>query len=260
MNKINITIKIMLSAILILTSSCSISQVRETETISFANVNTSKLQKKTSGDISYSEFIYSPSKWPLEDFISGLSSGRFDEAIRNLDISYRPSNVDNELMLNLIKNGFIPVYVEIQNNGASDVPLSLNEFTLTDGKEKMAPLKRSELPNRVSRFSPGNVAENATTLTGVVVFAALIVAVMAAAGPGNYNLGAGGTDSKWFGRGDGLADQGTLKSSTVITSINYGDALLADKVLKPGETAQGLLFFQTKNQRPPMHPQLQLQQ
>lgn len=259
MKKTSIVLRIFISAMLAITSSCVAKQVRETESVSFEKIDTSKLPIKKTGTFEYSEFIYSTSKWPLENFISGIAAGRFDEAIKNLDITYRPSNVDSEMMLNLVRNGFIPVFVKIQNTGLIEAPLNLKDFVLIDSGSSLTPLKKQDLPNRTSHFSAGNVVDNAANLTGIVVFTALIVAVIFAAEPGNYNIGGGGTDNMWFGAGDGKANSdNSLKSTTVITNISYGNALLTDRILKPGETIQGLLFFQTKNLKPPVKPKLEL--
>jgi hypothetical protein len=227
--------------------------VIETRTLNFKNI-TSNLKQKNEGPFQYADLIYTTSKLPLEDFFSGLLKGRFNEALSEIDITYHPSNIDNDLVERLVKNGITPVFLTVRNTTSAPVQLKLKNFTLKDRNEVLLPVSQNELPAKISRFSPQNMADNILSVTaGVLVVVAVIFVVIASGhGASNIDMPANTFD----GNDSGLF---SVKDTTVVTKIDYGKILLQDQILQPKQAAQGVIFFQTKTGRPPVRPILKLQ-
>jgi len=236
------------------TASCVSQPVHEVRNLNLARINTSGLPIRTNNDIQFSEMIYSGSKLPLEDFFNGVMTGQFTNALKNLDVLYHPSNTDNEVLLELISHGIVPVFVSIKNRSQKDLPFDPQKFVLIDNRVAHTPISKKEIPDRITRFSTANATINVINVGAVVLLIAGILAVLVTTRANiPSNLGSGGSSGS--GSNGELYE---LKGTTFITKIDYGKLILESTTLQPGETVQGLLFFQTKNQKPPMKPSLKL--
>ncbi len=246
-------LRIFIALIFSFTGACVSKPVHEVKNLNLDKVNATGLPSRSVNDLQYSEMVYSTAKLPLEDFFNGVMTGQFIDALKNLDILYHPSNTDNDVLLELINHGIVPVFVSIQNKGSTAVQFNPQNFVLVDNSTNLSPISKAEIPNRITRFSATNAAKNVVNVGAVVVLMAAVLAVLVAARtslPGTLTDTGMGTGSN--------GELYELKGTTIITKVEYGKLILENTILQPGETVQGLLFFQTKNQKPPAKPQLQL--
>jgi hypothetical protein len=193
--------------------------------------------------------VYLPSKLPLEDFFTRLSYGEFSQAFKKFDLNYRGSNTNDGALRELIRNGFIPVYVQVENRGAKPLLISENNFVLTDGVARVHAINAADVPMEITKFSPEALAANTFNVGVVVVgMAALVVALVAIAGSCNgacnFN-GFGNTPD--FQSSPASGDSMVLNGLTKTTVIDYNAYLLSQKPLEPGHKTEGLLLFHMRN-------------
>jgi hypothetical protein len=247
-------LKIFVAFIFSLTTSCVSKPLRENHTLNINRIDASSLPEKSTGSLQYSEQIYTTSKLPLEDFFNGVMTGQFVNALKNLDILYRPSNTDNEVLLELLGHGIVPVFIKVHNAGGNPMQFNPQQFSLVDNGVNHSSINKSELPDRITKFSTANAASNVINVGAVIILMTAVIAAMVAARsnlPGHISEGA-------FNSGGSSTELYELKGTTIITKIDYGSLILEPKVLQPKETVQGLVFFQTKNQKPPAKPVLKM--
>jgi len=203
-----------------------------------------------SGDLKTSSVVYLPSKLPLEDFFTRMGHGEFSAAFKKFDLNYRASNTNDEALRELIRNGFVPVYVLIENRGTTPMIISEKNFVLTDGVARMHAIAAHDVPIELTKFSPEAFAANTFNIGVVVVgMTALVVAlaVIATNCQGNCYSGLSNLDFHGPGSSSSSDDPPVLNDLTKITVIDYNSYLLSMKPLQPGEKAEGLLLFHMKN-------------
>jgi hypothetical protein len=197
--------------------------------------------------------VYHPSQLPLNDFFSRLKRGDYKEAFKKIDLRYRPKNYSDEVMTELLDEGFVPVYVKVKNEGAAPVSFDEKSFTLKyNGSEKKA-FYSEYLPKEFEHFNPKAVAANVYNGTLVIVGFAAVLAVVIM-GHGNMPSIPGGSSSGSGGGGGSGEDIYNNVSKKV--RVDYKNYLISKTELKPGEEAKGLLFFNIENDSLPLDAQI----
>lgn len=220
----------------VLSSGCIHTPDYETKNMELPRIQ-EDLSVKAFGDAKIRNAIYLPSKLPLADFFSRVRRGEFTTAFKKIDLNYRSSNTNDEVLENIIESGFIPVYVEIKNQG--QIPLIFNEknFTVvTDQKETKAFYAES-LPQEFKKFNSSAAAANVIN-TGIVIvgFAAVLGAMIFI-----QNNSSGGESPHPPNTGN--ESQRIYNNITKTTHVDYKSYLISATTLKPGESKSGLLFF-----------------
>lgn len=212
------------------------------------NLTSQKSLKEIKGpsNLRINSVVYTESTYPLETFLKKLLAGDFNEAIQKVNLHYKPSNVDNRLLSELIEEGLVPVYVKIENN--SSVPIEINEknFFISDGTNQVPALNSKEIPQAFTRFNSKAAVANAYNIGVVaIVYIGVLVAIgVATQHGGGYYPGYGPT-SGTTNDGHNTMIINPLNKTTV---IDYQHYLLGQKVIEPFSTQEGLLFFRFKTQ------------
>ncbi len=180
-------------------------------------------------------FVFRPSKLPMNDFFFHLRKGDYNQAFHQLDLRYKSAIFSDEALNELVSAGLIPVYVNIQNQGLSDLQISESLFALDSSGMVHSALPIESLPQEFKHFSPGAVAANVyNTSLVVLAYAALLAAeVMSSSSTGLYF-----PDSSAF-----PAHGSIFNEINPVTQVNYQNYLIHQTVLKPGQEAKGLLFY-----------------
>lgn len=190
------------------------------------------------GDLQIQTFIYDDGKLPLEDFFSRLKRGDYKNMFRQIHLDYKPSNVKNQVLEDLIDQGFRPTYVRVRNTGPHARHITEKDFLWVhqDAKKNTRAFSSPSLPKEFGHFSPKALAANVYN-TGVVVtgFAAYMAAFIV------VTAGKGGPTPGMFP--EMLGDGEVYNPVQKITTVNYQNYLLNEQILQPGQTAQGLLIF-----------------
>ena len=196
--------------------------------------------------------IYTQSVFPLETFLKKLIAGDFNDAVRKVNLFYKPSNVDNQLISELIEDGLVPVYVKIENT--SGIPVEINEknFLIDDDGQPVAALNSREIPRAFTRFNSRAVAANAYNIGAVaIVYVGVLVAIgiVSSQSGSSTNLGylgssASGSSSK---SSSDESDNKIINRTQKTTVIDYQNYLLSERTLEPYSSFEGLLFFRIKS-------------
>lgn len=241
-------IKLFLSAIFFINTSCIHTKSKEIVPVVIDNNNNS--YQLLSNDLMVKSFVYSESKYPLSEFFDKLSKGEFKDSFKNVSLTYKPSNTTNEVLRNLLKNGLVPVYVTLKNISSQDMKISFNQFQLSDGIYKFRAFDPSFVPNEIKRLSPTAIAANVYNITVSAVFSVLIFGMltMASVAPnGSVNI-----------NGLTMNDNKVLNDTQKIIHFDYKNYILNEINLKPEEEFAGLLFFNTENLKDTRDFQLEL--
>ncbi|OFZ31740.1 MAG: hypothetical protein A2622_04000 [Bdellovibrionales bacterium RIFCSPHIGHO2_01_FULL_40_29] len=235
-------LKILLTVVLLLNSSCI--HLNSTDHKSVELENSKPLYQETIifEKLQIENFIYTESVYPLEKFLKELVAGDFNEVLSKIDFNYKPSNTDNKIILELIKEGLVPVYVNIKNTGSNTVKISEKNFYITDGVAQVQALSLENIPRSFKRFNSKSVAANAYNMSVVFVgtVAALVVLGIISHGgtlPGDVWSGWGSKKHSSDGKNKILND--TDKT----TQIDYKNYLISEQTIEPNKNLQGLLFF-----------------
>lgn len=191
------------------------------------------------GNLQMQTLIYDEGKLPLDDFFVRLKRGDYKKLFKKIHFDYKASNVNNKILQDLIDEGFIPVYVKIQNNGDKPIKIKEKDFALinTESNAKTLAFDSANLPKEFEHFSPKALAANIYN-TGVVITGTVAVfAVMALA------QGFQGYGGPFPGFGSAGEDNELYNSLQKTTTVNYQQYLISERTLKPGESVQGLLIF-----------------
>jgi hypothetical protein len=185
--------------------------------------------------------VYSQTKWPLTDFFERLMDGEFRDSIAKVDLRYTPSNTQNEILRELIDDGFIPVFVNIKNTSSIPIKISESQFYLESDSSHIPAIAADRVPRMFKRFSPEAVAASVYNVGVVVVTSAVLLAALVAIAKDNN-----GFNQMYFGDMPALSGP---QNSTVIndpektTKINYRNYLISKREIPPYSEVQGLLFF-----------------
>lgn len=238
-------IQLTLMLILFLNSSCIHISSTEHKTLELkSQINLQAIEGPK--NLRINSLIYTESVYPLETFLKKLIAGEFNDAIRKVDLSYTPSNVDNQLISELIKEGLVPVFVKIENTSAAPVEINEKNFLITDDVNQAAALKHQEIPRIFTRFNSSAVAANAYNIGVVaVVYVGALIAIGIIDSKGRYSQGVG-----FIGSSNSSSDEN--KSSIInrtdkTTVIDYQNYLLGEKTIEPYSSVEGLLFFRVKS-------------
>jgi hypothetical protein len=233
-------IALLLAASLALNTGCIHTPTVEYKTV--GSPNFSALVDHKFGDLETKSIIYLPSKLPLGDFFSRLARGEFSDAFKQLDLNYRESNTNDRALMDVIDEGFIPVYVDIGNQGLSPAEISEKNFALTNGRTQIKAIEAAAVPKEIKRFSPEAMAADVFNVGAVVVgMAALLVALIAIASSCNGCNFSGlqiPSDS-----GGGSGDSVVINDVVKTTKIDYQSFLLSATILAPGQSIGGILLF-----------------
>lgn len=224
-------------------SSCIYVAEERTSSIGAAALVRGSVQERAEGPLLVRSLTYRPALLPLEAFFRRLRRGELKRALRAVNVRYSPASTDDEAMKALIARGYAPVYVEVINRGSEAVDLSKAAVLLAGDGRSLAPVPNVDLPTVIETLNPAaaaaNVYNTGAVLVGVTAFFALIAATILAAshgsGPVNFPFAL-----------DGLAadlDGYVYNSLKLTTTFDYNGLLYQPKVLAPGESAKGLLFF-----------------
>lgn len=217
-------------------SACIHTEARARAGVNIENADEAPLTMLKSEKLEIEHIIYTPSKLPLEDFFSHLTAGELKAAFSRIDLSYQSAKVDDKVLQELMEDGFIPVYVRIQNSGKKPVKIAETEFVLTNGAYKYPAIAVKDLPHTIKRFNPAAAGANIYNAGVVVVTAAVVVGLMYAASKGGGNVP--------FPRLTGnQADGRVFNEMEKTTDIDYRDYLLKASELTPDGSTRGLLFF-----------------
>lgn len=152
-------------------------------------------------------------------------------------------NTHSKLLKELMSQGLTPVYVKVHNNSSEPIRIEEKDFILVRGATlEMEPIANEGLPRAVHRFNPVAVAANVhnvtVTVLGIFVIAAAIVAV-----PAN-----GSPDLRFYPTGH--ENMTVINSTTKTIYLSYQDGLLTSQVIAPGQSVEGLLFFENLKRVP----------
>lgn len=228
-----------LATMQIATSGCIHISPNETQSVTLRKQD---LSAKKPNEPSVEYVVYKTAELPLEDFLYNFNKGEYKRAFREIKLNYRPSNFSNKALEELVSAGFVPVFVNIANNGPVDIRLSEKSFSLGDGKTVFPAIGVDDLPREFQHFSPTALAANVYN-TGVVVvsFAAVLVAFAI------LTEGHGQLPPNVFGLGpfpnDTKSGDPVLNDLNRVVKVDYRSYLISASTLKPGESRKGLVFF-----------------
>jgi hypothetical protein len=238
--KSNLVMSLLVGLSLIVNSGCIHTSAIEDRNLSLKESDKTAEQMSERTSLRIESVIYSEGKWPLSDFFSRLMAGEFKEAIAKVDIRYVPSNTKNEILRELINDGFVPVFVRVKNTSAVPVQVSEAQFHIEDGKIRVRAIESTQIPRVFKRFSSEAFIANTINVGAVVL--AFTVLFYAMAESDNYGNGFRLFDFSSSSSGGG-GDIKILNETEKTTRINYRNYLLKATTIPPHSETQGLLFF-----------------
>lgn len=231
-------IKIILSLTIFFQTGCIYTRSQEKQDLELKQNEQQQFQEIASDDsqVTVSGLVYQPSVWPLEKFFKKLQNGDFGEALKNFSLKYDGGNLnENPVLQQTIDEGFVPVFVRVVNNSSSSMTISEKNFVLSNQDKVVAAFSNVYLPREFKKFSPQAAAANVVNLTVVVVGFSVVV---------------GGLFMLRHNPAPPYADSGVRRDSRDIfnptektVNVDYKDFLFYQTTLKPGQEAEGLLFF-----------------
>jgi len=238
-----VVFKVFLCIALVLSTSCI--HTKSVEHLDVQVHPASVTQSHLDSQININKHIYLEEEYPLELFFQNLTAGKFDAAIKTLDLRYKPGTTANRALTQLMNAGIIPVYVRIENSSAETVSVSEANFSLEGDSQKLAAIPAAAVPREFTSLHGEAIAANAINVTLVVaatiVLLALLVGIQSAGGAPNFDYPSfSGSGS---GSGSGGSQNDILNDTTLTKRINYRDYLLKEMKLPPGAIFEGLIFF-----------------
>lgn len=186
--------------------------------------------------------VYSETKFPLSDFFNRLMEGEFKESIKQANLNFKPSNTENEIMHDLLGNGIVPAHVFIKNVSNNEIKLSFKQFYLSNGNERHVAFNPDYLPNEIKQFSPTAVAANVYNFTVVVTITFMIALLLSPIS--HYSSGP-------YGGGYHKKKDDIFNETDKTIRIDYKNYVISEKILRPGEETNGLIFFNLKKLKNP---------
>lgn len=247
----SLTLRIILILIFILNSSCIHLNSTEYRSVEIENTKAQHQETIIFEKLQIENLVYTESVYPLEEFLSKLLSGDFKEILNKIDLKYKPSNTDNKIILELIKEGLVPVYVNIKNTGPEPIKISEKNFYLSDGDVQIQALNFDRVPRSYERFNSKAVAANTYNISVVVIGTIVALAVLGIIFRGASlpsGIGSGGSSKSKYSSGSVKGrDSEILNDTHKTTRIDYRDYLISEKTIESNESLQGLLFFRYKS-------------
>jgi len=229
-----------------LLGSCIHTDERIDHDVGLADQQQHTLQRIKNGDLEFDHLIYTPSKLPLEDFFSRMMNGEFAEALKRIDLRYKPAESDNAAIQTLLDAGIVPVYVRVTNSGSKPMKFDPESLQLADDTDRFAAIAAKNLPRTFKQLNPKAVGANVANT--VIVFAAavgvmvVIAAVVVASSKGGVGGHVGNFGDIPGGSSSG-SDSSIYNSVHQTVAISYQNLLLPAVELAPGATTKGLVFF-----------------
>ena len=240
--------KFLLILIFILNSSCVHLNSTDYQAVDLESSKVSNQQTITFDKLQIENLVYTENVYPLEESLRKLVAGDFDEVLNNIDFKYKPSNTDNKIILELLKEGLVPVYVNVKNTGSEPAKISEKNFYISGGAEHVQAMNLKNVPRSFKRFNAKAIAVNAYNISVVVVGTVVALAMLGIIFKGGSfpsGIGSGGSSKgRYSSSGGGAQDKNTVINDTQITTkIDYRKYLISEQTIEPNQSIQGLLFF-----------------
>lgn len=189
-------------------------------------------------------FIFlKPSELPFELFFKKLAKGQLRKSLQSINLTYEPANYSNSAIQMLNEEGFIPVYIELTNTGLKPIYFDEKSFILINSstKEQLSAFYAEALPKELERFNTKALAANIYN-TGVVVLGyASIFGILYVGLVNDVHMAS--ADGALVNGISNVTDRAVYNPLNKSIEINYKNLLVSQSVLKPNETARGLLFY-----------------
>ena len=208
--------------------------VRETETrtIDAPALARRNLERQFSdqraGALRIRSLVFKPRELPLADFLKKLEHGDYRTALTAAHLRSAPSNIDDAAVETLVREGFIPVLIDVANDGAAPADLRRLSLPLDDDGRTLEPVPNDSLPRLFEAINPKALAANVYN-TGAVVVGSMAVVVTVAG-------------TLWAQCQDGEHYNAARKT----TFMEYAGLLWSGPTVPPGGSARGMLFFRKK--------------
>jgi hypothetical protein len=229
--------------------------VRETETrtIDAPALARRNLERQFSdqraGALRIRSLVFKPRELPLADFLKKLEHGDYRTALTAAHLRSAPSNIDDAAVETLVREGFIPVLIDVANDGAAPADLRRLSLTLDDDGRTLEPVPNDSLPRLFEAINPKALAANVYN-TGAVVVGSMAVVVTVAG-------------TLWAQCQDGehrdflhlpyilddmlkAFDGDVYNAARKTTFMEYAGLLWSGPTVPPGGSARGMLFFRKK--------------
>jgi len=231
----SLTIKLLVCISIILNSGCIHTNTYEVKKVELEKGSNTFAKTLFYKNLQIKNTVYSEGKFPLADFFDKLMAGEFNESIKYANLNFKPSNIKNELMHDLLSSGIVPVHVSIKNTGDKEIIVSHKQFYLTSGTDSSETFSPAYLPNEIKKFSPAAVAANVFNFTIVLTLTFMIALLLSPlslppSGPANSSK----------------KSNPVFNDTEKTVRIDYKNYIVNEVVLKPDEEAYGLLFFSLK--------------
>lgn len=128
------------------------------------------------GPFAVTAAFYHPTLLPFEGFVRQLGRGEMSGALEALDWRYVPSNVEGELIEDLLDAGILPALVRVQNTGAAPASMAALLLGAETASGRGAAIPNDAIPAQLSVFDAKAFGAN---VTDAVVTTALVVGVLA---------------------------------------------------------------------------------
>lgn len=228
-------------------ASCIHVSTVENQSIQLDNTKHSYEETLVAPGLQIDSLVYTESLFPLEEFFTKLKSGQYNEAFHKINLNYKPSNIDNRVIAELIKEGLVPVYVNIKNTTDRPIAISEKNFFIYNEENQMPAIKLEDVPKAFVRFNSMAALANVYNVGATVLISAALIVVLGASlrgGGGPIILPNGGSrSSASLGDHSGRADNDILNDTKKTIRINYKNYLIGEKTIEPKQSIQGLLFF-----------------
>ena len=182
--------------------------------------------------------VLTPAQWPLEASLKRLFQLDFVGVIKDFDLSFTPSRLHHDLLKDLFDQGFLPAYVRVTNGGESALSFHPDMVTVRADEETLfytAPLEL--LPNYFKKID-----WEKTSFT--IVIAALYVLIVLASAKEGHAPRLPGEIVEATMR---VSIQSDMKRPIAVQQVQplskLNKGILQPKVLAPGESQEGFIFF-----------------
>lgn len=204
------------------------------------------------GVLQVRSLVYKPDRLPLGKFLKKLSRGKYEDAFKSARLRYAPSNTDDEALKTLIREGFIPIFVDVVNTGPEPADLARLRWALDDaGRELLAPIPNQDLPSEFEKLNPKAIAANVYNTGAVVVgYAALMTALAVAMVTPCRGMEIPCKESPMWEMTNNFVESLDTRVYNPVRKaivVDYSSLLWSPRILAPGASATGLLFFRVKN-------------